>query len=242
MPAAPLRVPRLRVLHSDRAIVTDWGEVGEVVLRPGDELVLDPTHQGDLLLLLPRGFGSPMLGRRSRGRLIAEPGGVPASPARWAIAGGVSVIERDLERAVHQGSGWQVAVLVRPGPDTTLAQIGAAQARFTGGCLDAGALDALCLDAALAPELFGMEVSIGAGSTPEEAALLAERVAPGRVALSIHHLRRPAGGVGTVIVGPWVEAPGGFAKEGTPARAAAVSAGVERPQLSLFKDKRAHGA
>ena len=242
MHAAPLRVPRLRVLQSDRAVVTDWGEVGDVVLRPGDELVLDPTHQGDLLLLLPRGWGSPMLGRRSRGRLIAEPGGVPASPARWAIAGGVSVIERDLERAVHQGCGWHVSVLLRPHPETSLAEIAAAQARFTGGCLDADDLDALCLDAALAPDLFGMAVSIGAGSTPEEAALLAEQVAPGRIALSVHHLRRPAGRSGTVIVGPWLQAPAAREHRGVATRTAAVSASAERPQLSLFKDKRAHGA
>lgn len=242
MHATTLRVPRLRVLQPDRAVVTDWGEVGEVVLRPGDELVLDNTHQGDLLLLVPRGWGSPMLGRRARGRLIAEPGGVPASPARWAVAGGVSVIERDLERAVHQGSGWQVAVLLRPTPDSTLAQIEAAQARFVGGCLDAVELDALCLDAALAPELFGMEVSVGAASTPDAAALLAERAGPGRVALSIDHLRKPQTGAGTVIEGPWLQARSRMGPEAPPAQVARVAAPGGRPQLLLFKDKRAHGA
>lgn len=241
MPATPLRVPRLRVLQPNRAVVTDWGEVGSLLLRAGDDLVLQDSRPGDLLLLLPRGWGNPMLGRQERGRLIAEPGGVPASPARWSIAGGVVAIERDLERAVAQGQGWHVAVVIRPQPTSTLEQIQAAQARYQGGRMDAEALDALCLDAALAPEVCGVSVAIGAGVTPDQAEALAEDAAPGRVRLAVQHLRAPQDASGTVIVGPWVRSTSPRPQAPAQARPALARAN-RRPQLQLFGDRLRHGA
>ena len=63
-------------------------------------------------MLCPNGWGNPMLGRRSSGQLLAEPSGAPASPLRWAVAGSVEAIERDLERGGIGPGRWYVAVRV----------------------------------------------------------------------------------------------------------------------------------
>ena len=169
--------------------------------------------------------------------LDCRAGRVPASPARWAIAGGVSVIERDLERAVHQGCGWHVSLLLRPHPETSLAEIAAAQARFTGGCLDA---DDWMLCASMLPWL---PISLGWRSP---SVLVPRPKKPhcwqSRWRRDNRTVRLPssaAGRSGTVIVGPWSGACSASIRASRPAPLQSASA--ELP-FSLFKDKRAHGA
>ncbi|MEL6343849.1 MAG: hypothetical protein AAFV53_12000 [Myxococcota bacterium] len=87
-------IPQLHIHHPNQATITRWGVVDGLVFRPGDRLLLGPVPQNHLILLQPRGWGAPMFGRLRAGQIIAEPGGVIASPLRWFVAGGLRVIER----------------------------------------------------------------------------------------------------------------------------------------------------
>jgi hypothetical protein len=105
-----LQVPAIQLDGNELATITRWGTVGGFTFRSGDRLILGPVQEGTLCLLRPSGYGWPMLGRSSRGALLAEPGRVPASPRRWSPVGGVHAVERALERAVVDLGNWWVCV------------------------------------------------------------------------------------------------------------------------------------
>jgi hypothetical protein len=58
--------------------------------QPGDVTIALPEVGGVSTVLVPRGFGHPLFGRRVGGDLRAEPAGEPCAPARWVPAGGVA--------------------------------------------------------------------------------------------------------------------------------------------------------
>lgn len=106
----PHQIPHFN-LDSDQksASVTRWGVAGGLLFAPGDRLLLGEKHTTDhntedgvLLMLKPRGFGAVMLGRRVGGRLLGEPGGVPASPIRWDSIGSILAVERPIQRCRGQ--------------------------------------------------------------------------------------------------------------------------------------------
>ena len=208
-------VPRIELNPDHSVVVTRWGRVGDLLLRAGDRLVLDVERQQGLLLLVASGFGRPMLGRRAGGRLLAEPGGVPASPDRWRQAAGVAAVERELERG-GPGGAWQVAVVLHP--TSTHADPDAARAALPGGQLAARQLEQLMVRAALAPERFGVEVSLGAAKTAAAAQALAEAAAPCTLRFEVgpdastdaRHVgarpaavKRPTAPLGQLVAGPW---------------------------------------
>lgn len=234
MSSLQLNVPALRVDRRGDVHVTRWGEVGGFTFRAGDRVVVGDERPGGLLLLRPRGYGWPMLGRRAAGRLLAEPGGVPAAERRWRVAGGVVAVERDLERAVTDGGVWHVAVRLRQvatrEPVDLAALPAAVGARFAGGRLTSGELEALCLRAALAPEQFGLDLAVGASAVEGLAGELAGSASFGTIALDVRGGVREQGG-GRVIIGPWAE----VAPLGSSAPvAAAGSASSQTLQLGLF--------
>jgi hypothetical protein len=172
-----------------------------------------------------------MLGRQRREGLFAEPGGVPASPARWQVAGRVAAVERDLERAVAGPGRWAVSVVLRPLPHASLMQVRAAEARLQGGSLTGAELDALCLRAALAEDDVAVRVSIGAAATQARADALADAAEPGRIRMDVSPRALPEADLADVIVGPWGPAP--------VSRGAGSTAAERRQlQLSLFGDTR----
>jgi len=243
-------VPVLKVetLGDDAvAVVMRWGRCGELLLRAADRLGLGPPLAGDLLVLAPRGFGRPMLGRRTRAGLVAEPGGVPASSARWAVVGGVRFIERDLERSVAAAGPWSVVVRIEPMSGVDGAALAQARSRLHGGRLSGAQLDALCLRAALAPDTLGVRVAVAAAPDPAHAAELLSGTPAGSIRFDISEVAEHAGEA-TLVAGPWpmVASPtagdsvGGSAAGGGGSPAGAGPAGRHpRPlqmQLSLFGD------
>lgn len=231
MSSPAVHVPRIRLESPTRGRVTRWGQVSGFVYRAGDSLVLAEPTSDSLLLLVPRGWGNPMLGRQRREGLVAEPGGVPASTERWQVAGRVAAVERDLERAVAGPGHWSVSVVLRPLPHASLVQVRAAEARLQGGQLTGAELDALCLRAALAEDDVAVRVSIGAASTQARADALADAAEPGRIRMDISARALPEADLADVIVGPWGPPP--------VAPAAGASASERRRlQLSLFGDRR----
>lgn len=58
--------------------------------QAGDVTLALPEVGGAATVLVPRGFGHPLLGRRIGADLRAEPGGEPCAPARWVPAGGIA--------------------------------------------------------------------------------------------------------------------------------------------------------
>ena len=232
MSPLPLDVPALRTDLRGNTVVTRWGSVCGFTFRAGDRVVVGPEHGGGLVLLRPRGYGWPMLGRRSAGGLVAEPGGVPAAAQRWEVVGGVLAVERELERAVSDGGERLVSVRIRQsdsrepvGVDCLSSRVAK---RFAGGRLTAPELDALCLRAALAPEQFGLELAIGASQDPLMADALGGGASFGCVAVDVRGGIQDCG-AGRVIIGPWAEA-------ALPSSAglAAVSAARDAVQLNLF--------
>lgn len=235
MPALAVQVPRIRQESATSARVTQWGHVGAFVLRAGDRLVLAEPTPGALLLLVPRGWGNPMLGRQRGATLIAEPGGVPASAARWQVAGRIVAIERDLERAVVGGGRWAVSVVFHPTRAATVGQLRDAELRFQGGWMDGAQLDAFCLQAALAADDLGVEISVGAAEGFDVADSLAALASPGTVRIEPFEAEQPERAQGQLIRGPWQMAlgtPSADALERQPAPG--------RVQLSLFSDSRRH--
>lgn len=184
-------------------VVVRWGRVRGFTFRAGDRLVLsDSCTDRELLLLRPRGYGWPMLGRREGGELKAEPGGVRAAPRRWRVAAGVVAVERALARSVMDRGDWHVAVVARG--ETTAAQL--REARLVGGRLPHRLVDEVCHRAArFVDEGMGL-VSVGVGRSPAEARDVAEGCPPGRMRMP------PAGAsaaldvaaqMGDVVEGPW---------------------------------------
>jgi hypothetical protein len=202
--AAELAVPRLEQHPAGDAVVTRWGEIDGFLFRPGDRLLLGEALEGGLVVLLPRGWGHPMLGRRTRKGLVAEPGGVPASEARWRVAGGLSCVERPVERvAGSKGAWWVSARIEEIGPPGAVGGVEEARQVFLGGRMEGAELDAFCLQAALAPERFGVRVAVGAAADAERAAELVFETPTGMMRVD------PASGPSReargqrVLVGPW---------------------------------------
>lgn len=100
-PPAPLQIPR--IVDAGPALCAAWdapvfvvvapGHVGAEELRAGDLLIIDRAEPAldALVMLVPRRFGRPMLGRVTRRGVVAEPGGVPCDLDRWAVAGRLAV-------------------------------------------------------------------------------------------------------------------------------------------------------
>jgi len=203
--AAPqYQVPSLQMEPDGSVLVAQWGEVGALLLRPGDRLLIERGEGPGLLVLLPRGYGRPMLGRRQGRGLLAEPGSVPASEQRWRVAGRVVAIERPLERVVALEGDWAVAARVEEGPRGRPID---ALAAFPPGMRTGAELSSLAMRAALAPERFGVELALGAAAEPHEAQSLAEAAAPGTLRFALRaHVQAPLPAPeGRVIVGPWAE-------------------------------------
>ena len=96
-------VPVLRIRRTrtpaplGRASFQVLGEawLSSLALADGDLLCVGgAAGPGDLCVLVPRTWGHPMLGRRTRNGLVAEPSGLPASRQRWEVAGKVLGILR----------------------------------------------------------------------------------------------------------------------------------------------------
>jgi hypothetical protein len=233
-------------------LVVRWGRVAGFTFRAGDRLVLGSAESGEgLLLLRPRGYGWPMLGRRQGGQLVAEPGGVRAAPQRWRVAAAVVGVERSLSRSVTDRGTWWVVVQGRG--TTSAADL--ERAGMVGGCLSHREVDALCHRAARFMEQGGGSIAVGVAPTEAEATRLALHCPAGRLRSST------TGGVAEdmalpplaeVLVGPWRPAPATAGSESaltdrqgvrydTPVPAGAVDS-TPAAQLSLFGRARSHRA
>ncbi len=180
-------------------VVARWGRVRGFTFRAGDRLVLssDASEEG-LLLLRPRGYGWPMLGRREGSRLVAEPGGVRATPRRWRVAASVMGVERTLARSVTDRGRWHVVVAPRAATEVDVLQA----AGLTGGWLSNRAVDALCHRSARFMAQGRGSLAIGVSAMEDEAHRLAMDCPAGRVRTGTN----VPSAVAEVVVGPWVPA------------------------------------
>jgi hypothetical protein len=194
------QTPRLERTAEGAIFVTRWGRVGGHLLRAGDRLVLGAAHQDELLVLIPRGYGRPMLGRRGNAGLLAEPSGVPASGLRWEVGGAVVAIERDLERG-GVGVGNTHVVCRVEGSD--IASLARARAIFADGVRTERELIHLCSQAAVAPEEHGIQVAIAAADSREQALALLARVGSGSIRFALPDLEPQREQRGMVVPGPW---------------------------------------
>jgi len=194
------QTPRLERTAEGSVVVTRWGRVGGHLLRAGDRLVLGAAHSEQLLVLLPRGYGRPMLGRRGAAGLVAEPSGVPASGLRWEVAGAVMAIERDLERG-GVGVGTSEVVCRIEGGD--IASLARARAIFTDGLRTERELIHLCSQAVVAPENLGVEVAIAAADIRSHAEGLLGRVSAGCIRFALPEIAPDNAHQGMVVPGPW---------------------------------------
>ncbi len=219
-------------------VVVRWGRIGGFTFRAGDRLVLEEDAGSGLLLLRPRGYGWPMLGRRAGGALLAEPGGVPAGLRRWQVAASVVGVERALDRAVVDSGDWYVVV-------RTVSAQGLPTFVMRGWCT-ARELDEQCHVAHRAHNEAGEQVAIGAALAPERAVALAKRCADGCVLMDVARPEACDTPSADIIVGPW-NAPPPVAPSSPPAYEAPVfsppAAEVAGPaQLSLFGRIRSNRA
>lgn len=204
MLAPQLHVPRIRVDHANTAVVTQWGEVAGFVLRPGDRLVLGGRRDG-LVMLMPRGFGNPMLGRQTPRGLVAEPGGVPASRARWSVLAGVQAVERSLERGAGLAAGRWALVIRVEGGGTERLRVG----DLSGSGRSVAEVEATLRRAMLAARQDRVDVHVGLAADLDTAEQLADAAGPNQVRIGLaalvgHQSPRPvAAPAGRVIVGPW---------------------------------------
>jgi hypothetical protein len=200
-----VRVPRFEYQVDGEIRVTQWGRAGDVLFRAGDSLVVDGVSRSDLLVLLPRGRGRPMLGRFGKHGLLAEPGGVRASDCRWRVLGQLSAVERCLERNGSDGEGGFVSVRVQ-GDD--LAQVARARGVFVGRRMTARELSDFCSHAAVAPEHFGVSVAVAVADEPAIAQQMLEQVPAGRIRRQVKQTEARPGQLGVVVPGPWLSAVG----------------------------------
>ena len=214
-PAPPaLQVPALRDDSGGRVVVTRWGRVLGHTLRAGDRLLIGPEQEGGLLLLRPRGFGWPMLGRRAAQGLVAEPGGVPASALRWQVVGGLVGVLRDLDGAVLDDGPWWLDVRARPAEGGAWRPWPGAPA--SGGPLSAGEAQAQLRAAGLRAAGAGLEAAVLASRDPRRLRGLATAAAPGGLLIDV----QGAAPAGELVAGPW-------------------SSSLEGAQLSLFGQRSA---
>jgi len=197
LPSPSLNIPRIRQNRDGAIVITSWGEIEGQILRAGDHLLLGAAEVGRLLLLVPRGHGRPMLGRRNGTQLFAEPSGVRASETRWQVAGGVSSVERRLERGGAFGGRWHVTPRVVPLQASTPAALRAARELFVGGWMEGHALGPFFLRAAVTPERLGVGLAVGLAATPERSEALAVEARNGWLRFDV------LSSGGQVIAGPW---------------------------------------
>jgi hypothetical protein len=171
-------IPKLERRQGDAVVVTHHGQVAGMTLRPGDWIVVGPEAPGALLVLVARGYGAPMIGRRAGGRLFVEPSGVPASPDRWRVAGALVAVERDHERGGLAQGTWCLAAVTTPAAEGVEP---VAPAAFEGMGLTSEQVDERCLLAALAPDRWDTNVALAAADTLQEARALVARTPPGRI-------------------------------------------------------------
>ena len=235
------RIPKLAETADGNVVVTHWGQASSLLLRVGDHLVINEHHSEGLLVLCPTGWGNPMLGRRSSGQLLAEPSGAPASPLRWAVAGSVEAIERDLERGGIGPGRWYAAVRIE---SSDIAALTKARSLFAPGWMDAAQVDELCRKAAVAPELARVHVAVAAAHSKDEAESLLTQTKSSRLRFAVRPTLEPRSGFGVILEGPWERVrhahrqrefsePAGRRVVGHRTRMAANGSMV---QLSLFKD------
>lgn len=99
-------------------VVVERGGVAlGLALRSADRLVVggEPL-EGRPLVLVPRGFGRPTLGRLERGHLLGEPGGVRCGGERWRAAGQVLAVARRPARGGRRSFGRRVLLLELSSP------------------------------------------------------------------------------------------------------------------------------
>lgn len=241
-------------------VVIRWGRVAGFTFRAGDRLVLEETEgpapgRGDagLLLLRPCGYGWPMLGRRVGGRLVAEPGGVPAAPSRWRIAARVRGVERRLGRSVTDRGVWSVQV--RACGTTTPEAL--SRAGLEGGRLTNREVDALCHRAARWMDDGHGSVAVGVAERDTTAAELAAACPAGRLRIepSLPAAVAQEPRLAHVVVGPWGPSPVVQPSPGAEPMRAADGTRFDAPerlpsaepvspaaQLSLFGSSRSHRA
>ena len=223
-------------------VVVRWGRVAGFTFRAGDRVVLGPVEDGGLLLLRPRGYGWPMLGRQVRGSLIAEPGGVPAAPRRWRVAGGVVAVERRLGRGVTDGGRWFVEVRVTDTAGRVRSADAVESMGLTGGWLTGPQVDALCHRATR----WEGRVAVAAVNSPEQARELLRVCPAGSIRLAAD--RSLVAGSPSVIAGPWSAPPAqaapassttdGLGDYDRPRPLAAQADSPSVTQLSLFGPDR----
>jgi hypothetical protein len=212
------QVPALRIDAEGSVLVSRWGRVGGFTLRAGDRLVLEGgARPRQLAVLVPGGAGWPMLGRQLEGRLVAEPGAVPATRARWRVLGGLVAVERRIDRCIADPGNWWVVVRGIEG-----APSGGVQ---PGQRVDAAGFDALC---ATLESRMG-QVALGAALDLPRAQQLAAAAPLGAAWLDAE---RPvaAQALGDLIDGPWPLM--------APSRARVAGRGAAA-QLPLFARARA---
>lgn len=125
--AAPASAPRLSSaapVGEAGARMTRRGGRFFVVRGSGDRVVTLPDAAGPLGVVVPRGFGHPLIATRTAAGFRAEPTGEPCAPARWASAGGIAAWLRRVptprgpvhavERAVEPAENAGLWVCVRP--------------------------------------------------------------------------------------------------------------------------------
>jgi hypothetical protein len=235
------RIPKLAQTADGAVVVTHWGQAASLLFRVGDRVIVDPRRSAGLLLMKPKGWGNPMFGRRCQGQLISEPSGTPANGCRWDVAGSVLAIERDLERGGIGVGRWWCAVRVETGDLTKLA---AAADHFESGWYSAHEADALCRQAAVAPEMHGVQVAVAAAESATEAEVLLEKTSVGRLRFACRPDASVSSENGIVLTGPWRRfrdtARAWSDSELSDVRVAprrrAVAGGGSRVQLSLFGD------
>jgi len=235
------RIPRLAETADGRVVVTHWGHAAGTLFRGGDRLVFDRTGQDGLLVLRPRGWGNPMFGRRDNSQLMAVPSGAPASSARWDVFGSVKAVERDFERCGVAPGRWFCALRFE---SSDLASIANAKKNFVGGWLNAAELDALCRQASVAPEMYGVAVAISASGSKEASESMLGTVPVGRLRFEVRPVLQDAAQQGVVVPGPWTQiratarhwSDQQVANTRIAPRRRAVGAGGSRVQLSLFGD------
>lgn len=111
----PTRVPRLLPLSP--GVLPRWsqgegrvfrvlsgGSAAGIELLRGDLLLVrGDTGRGQVGVLVPRGYGRPMMGVRTTSGLRAEPGGMSCSLERWVMAG--RLVARARSFRTHPRSG-----------------------------------------------------------------------------------------------------------------------------------------
>jgi len=202
------------------------GDVGVLDLRIGDRLFLRRPRADDLLLLVPRGLGRPMLGRRRGGELRVAPSGAQASPVRWAVAGGIRCVERPLKGMAAGARERYVSVILHSAVTMDQTLIDRLRAELTGGRMLAQERAALAERLCTLARRHGLRAAMGVADSPDRAMALLSDAPSDVVRLAVPCDVRQ--GARRVVQGPWA-----VIGENQ------VEQGPGQVQLSLFGDSTA---